>query len=249
MVILIMLTIFFAISLIFCIYFLTKNEIFCDNLILLNNLINDKNIKFKYKTLSKSFTNLDISNHLKKIVYPISFQTELMQNKDYLLAISKFIDYKINKCKLTFRAKNNYTVLEHLAHIISLNIYKDYPFTLFNNYIKNYKLFQIKNKENKYFKILLAKNLIYILIEISTEMNYISNIIHKYKKRNFVTKYKKNIYNLAEFYAILKYNPNSNFYYFKNNLNAEVIFSNLFYSLSEAEHKIKIILTYLKTMF
>lgn len=249
MIILTAITIIFAIILMFCMYFLSKKEIFCEILKLLNNLVNDKKIKFKYKTLAKSFTNLDLANLFNKIIYPTEFQTELVQNKDYLLAISKFVDYKINNCKLTFRAKNAYTILENLAYIISLNIYKDYPYTLFDDYLKNYKNFQIKNKENKYFKILLAKNLIYILIKISTEMNYISNIIHKYKKRNFVINYKKNIYNYAEFYAILKYNPNSNYYYFKKDLNAEIIFSNLFYSLAEAEHKVKIIITYLKTMF
>lgn len=249
MIILIILTIFFAIILIFCIYFLTKKEIFCDNLILLNNLMIDKKIKYKYKTLDYSFTNLDIEKLFNRIIYPTSFQSEIIDNKNYLLTISKFIDYKINNCKLTFRTKNSYTILENLAYIISLNIYKDYPYRLFDDYLKNYSLFQIKIKENNYFKILLAKNLICILIKISTEMNYISNIIHKYKKRKFLINYKKNIYNYAKFYAILKYNPNSNYYYFKKNLNSNAIFSNLFSSLAEAEHKTKIILTYLKTMF
>ncbi|MBQ4541709.1 MAG: hypothetical protein IJA23_02525 [Clostridia bacterium] len=179
----------------------------------------------------------------------LSVEKQFYDSKDFLLTISKFVDYKINFNKLTYRAKKNKTIIENYSKVISLNIHKDYPYILFNEYARNYKQLQIKLKENKIFKILLARFLLEELIKIERELIYISKIIHKYKKRNFIINYNKNIYNYAEFYAIFKFNKNANYYTCKQNLNKKEIICSLFSFLFETENKIKIIITYLKTMF
>lgn len=239
----------FSIYFTLLIVFYNKKTIFCDNLKTLLNLNNNTKIRYKYKKLSYSNTYKSLNKIMKNKHNYLSVEKQFYDSKDFLLTISKFIDYKINFNKLTYRAKKNKTIIENYSKAISINIHKDYPYVLFDEYARNYKQLQIKLKENKIFKILLARFLLEELIKIERELIYISKIIHKYKKRNFIINYNKNIYNYAKFYAIFKFNKNANYYIYKQNLNQKEIIFSLFSFLFETENKLKVIITYLKTMF
>ena len=245
--ILILLLIFLIILQLFAYFSLNYKEI-CDNLKSLSLLIND-NSKFNFQKLSKS----KLENSLKKLFNlkhkELFFENKIIESKNYLITLSKFIDYKINNNNVTYRTKNDLTIIENLAYIVSKQIYSNNPFSLYQTYLSNFNNLSIKQKENKVFRILLAKNLINELIVIEREYIQISKIIQYNKKRKFYFNYFKNILNHAKIYSILKYNKNST--YFKHKYNTDKNFSmhsflnELFYS----EYKAKIILNYLKALF
>ena len=108
----------------------------------------------------------------------------------------------------------------------------------------------MKNKKRRiaFFKLLLAFVLSGI-IGIERELIHISKIIQINKKRKFNFKYNKNIYNYAKYYSFFKYNANSTYFECKNKLNKSMVLKSFISELYDAEHKIKIIITYLKTMF
>ena len=230
-------------------YILNKNNIFCDNLNSLIYSISDNKIKFKYQKLKYSNTYFKLKKLFKDKGFYIAVEKNFNRSKNFILTVSKYIDYKINFNKSTYRSKSKETVIENLSRLLVLNIHKDHPYVLFKEYKNNYNSLQIKLKENKIFKILLAKFLLNEFISIYKEIIYISKIIHKYKKRNFNYNYSKNIYNCAKYYAIFKYNNNALNYELKHDLNKTEIIDAFFSYLFEAECKLKIIVTYLKTMF
>ncbi len=243
---------FLIILAIFCsfiIYFLNKKVYFCENYNTLTLQINSTNTKFDYIKLKKTNIYFKLFSVLNSNKHNLGVESFLFKNKNFLLTISKFIDYKINNNKITYRGKGNLTIVENLGYIISKCIYKDNPYVLFNEYKKQYNVFNIKQKENKIFKYLLAKFLLIELIKIKRELNDISNIIQKYKKCKYNSNYSKNIYNYAKFYSFLCYNQNSTYYKNKLNLNTNDIISTFFSVIFEAERQMKIIITYLKTMF
>lgn len=233
----------------FLIYFHTISNNYCENLKLLITLTNNTKIKYKYKKFHLSNTYSKIKSLLKQRKSHLATENCLIKSKDFLLTVSKFIDYKINFNKTTYRTKSNETIIENFSRIIALNIHKDNPYILFNQYNKYYNTLQIKLKENKMFKILLSRFLLEEFIKIKKEVIKISNIIRIYKKRNFIFNYRKNIYNYAKYYAILKFNNNAYFYKCKNNIDNDDVLNKLFSYLFESENKLKIITTYLKTMF
>ena len=230
-------------------YFLIKNATFCDNFYTLATLNSDPMKKYEYINLSKSKVFYQLKPILKckqKLLYA---ESEVFKNKDYILTLAKFVDYKINNNKIKYRAKNDIVIIDNISHIIARNIHKDYPYTLFSDYKRVYNKFSIKLKENQIFKILLAQKLILELIVIEKELRQISKIIQKSKKCRFVRKYRKNIFDIAKYYSFLKYHPNSTKLISKYNINKNETIINLFSELYDANQKIKIIITYLKTMF
>jgi hypothetical protein len=213
--ILIILLIFLIILQLFA-YFSLKHKEICDNLKSLSLLINNKN-KFNFQKLSKSKLQHSLKNLFNLKHKELYFENKIIESKNYLIALSKFIDYKINNNNITYRTKNDLTIIENLAYIISKQIYSNNPFSLYQTYLSNFNNLSIKQKENKVFKILLAKNLINELIIIEREYIQISKIIQYNKKRKFYFNYFKNILNYAKFYSILKYNKNSTYFKYKYN--------------------------------
>lgn len=233
----------------FIIYFLIKNDKYCDNFNLLNSVYMNPKFKFLYLKLNKSMVYFKTKQMLNLKHKRLFAEHNLIKNKEYLLTLSKFIDYKINNNKSTYRSKDNYIIIENIAFVISKSIYKTNPYILFNEYKKAISIYKIKNKENKIFKILLAKMLFDELVKIDNELNQFSNIIQKYKNRKFVINYRKNILNIVKYYAIFKYNPNSTKLIHNINIDKNKITSLLLYELFDAEYRINLIITYLKTMF
>lgn len=231
------------------IYILNKNTFFCSNLNELKQLKSNPEIKLTYQNLNKSNTHKKLKLLFNKINNPMYIEKLLIKKKDYLFAISKFVDYKINHDTKLYRAKNGTTIIENLSHVLTQKIHMGNNYSIFKTYKINYSTLSIKQKENKIFKIIVAKNLIEELIEIESELIQISNIINKYKKRKFVLNYNKNILNIARNYAILKYNPNSTYIIHRYNIAKDMCLNILFSELFDADLKLKTILSYLKVMF
>ncbi len=230
-------------------YFLLKNNKFCNNFNSLKSLSTNPLIKYYYLPLTKSnistLTKRMLKNKNNKI-FPLK---HIYKNKDYLMTISKFVDYKINSNKQTFRTKNENIIVENIAYIISKTIYHNEKYKIYFNYKLANNMFSLKIKEHKVFKYLLGKFLIYELYTIYDEIYHISNIIQKYKKRKINIIYKKNIYNIAKFYSIFKYNNNSTKLTFNQKINRADIVKILFEELFFAEQKIRTIIAYLKAIF
>lgn len=230
-------------------FFKFKNVNYCENILNLFNISTNPTIKYNYY----SFNKISLINKINPILNSnhkkMYFENYFYKHKEYLFTLSKFIEYKIQNCKLKFRTKNNYLIIENIAYLLAKEIYKSNPYQIFKNY-KIYMLkFSIKQKENKYFKFLLAQYLILELINIQNELITISKIILKYKKRKIFDFYNKNIYKYAKYYSIFKYNNNSFKYEYSLNLDKTLIIKKFIQELFDAEYKEKIIITYLKTMF
>lgn len=239
----------FALYLNIYIYFLIKKQSFCDNLANLLTLNSNICISYEYSNLPTSDIFSILNKTLNTSHKQLYFEKLIYKEKSYLFALSKFIDYKINSQKSKFRAKNNMIIIDNFAYVLAKSIYKQKPYIIFKTYKKYYLALNIKQKENKIFKILLAQKLLHELVHIERELVHISKIIQINKKRKFNFNYNKNIYNYAKYYSFFKYNVNSTYFVYKNKLNKANILNNFISELYNAEHKIKIIITYLKTMF
>lgn len=230
----------------FLYYFLIKNDNFCDNLKSLyllnsNNQIKYSYLKLKFSNLTKPLSKLFRSKHktlfCEKLIY---------DEKKYLLTLAKFIDFKINNQKLTFRAKNKIILIDNLSLILAKSIHHNQPIKIFKQYKTCYSKFELRRKENKIFKILLAQKLIIELINIENELKRISKIINR--KHHFIFNYRKSIFNDALFYSLLKFHNNANYFKYKYQITNKHI--NRFLSeLFDADYKIKVIIFYLKAMF
>lgn len=202
---------------------------------------------FMFLHISKSNEKILLlnANKYKKIFC----QKYLYSKIDFLLALSKFIDYKINSNKQMYRAKNNKILIEEIASVVASSVFKSNKCNLFSLYKKLNRAYSLKIKENKVFKLLLGKHLIYNLFEIEQEIIDISKIILRSKSVNKLRKYKKKIYEQAEIYSIKKYNPNANKILAKYKFDYKQIAKLLFIELKETEEKEKIIISYLIAMF
>lgn len=205
--------------------------------------------KYDYLNLHQSFAYEKIEilslNSSKKIFS----QKYLYKKIDYLLSISKIINYKINFNTQKYRAKRNKILIEEVASVVSNEIYLNSDCKLFDKYKKICNIYPLKIKENKIFKILLGEQLIYRLYEIEMEIIEISKIIEKSKKIKRINGYKKKIFYYAELYSIKKYNPNATKILAKTKIDFNKIAGCLFEELCEAQKKEKIIISYLTIMF
>ena len=222
---------------------------FCHTLDELYECFYAKKERYEYLPLHQSNTNekmlLIFSNKNKKI-YSQKF---LYKKIKYLLSLSSFIDLKINFNTQKYRAKHNKILIEEIASVVSNSIYLSNDCKLFDLYKKIGKIYPLKIKENKIFKVLLGKQLLDRLFEIEEEMIDIAKIINKSKSIKRLKKFDKKIYYYAEVYAVKKYNPNSSKILADKKLDYFKIAGFLFEELSEAEKKEKIIISYLTIMF
>lgn len=205
--------------------------------------------KYVYKFLDKSSCHEKMimlkTNKVKKLFC----QKFLYEKIDFLVSLAKELDFKINNSKIKYRAKHNLCLIEAIASAVSQNVYSNNDCNLFAKYRDIAKIYSVKNKENKIFKILLGKELIYRLYDIESEIIEISKIILRAKSTKKIKKYKKQLYFLAQIYAIKKYNQNSTKLLSKYNLDYNKIAKNFFDELSITEKKEKVIISYLIVMF
>jgi hypothetical protein len=245
----VLIILFFCCFWCFLYIFSIKKDIFCTNFVDFKKNYDNNKIKFEYKKLNKSSSDNKLTKTFRKIKKPMFTEKFLIKNKKFLLAISKFIDYKINNCKLTFRTKKNDIIIEKIAKILINDIIKNNRCELFNNYKKLCKMFSIKKKEDKMFKFLISKQLILLLCTIEDELCCITRIIQKSKHTKKIRKFKKKILFSAQIYSIKKFNENSTKLLKNFDTNLSEIIDNFLAELIVAEKKIKIIITYLTVMF
>lgn len=215
---------------------------------LYNSFLSHKE-KYSYKRLNKS-------NSYEKILllsitkFKQIFCQKFLQSKlANLMAISKFIDYKINKNNQKFRTKNNLILIEQIASVVAFSVFKDKKCNLFELYKKLRLNYNLRQKEDKIFKFLLGKFLIDNLYDVESEIVEISRIIDESKTVQRLKNYKKQIYLSAEIYSIKKFNPNATKILDGYNYDYLSVIKNLFSELTEALEKERIIISYLLVMF
>ncbi len=239
----------FVVILVICSIISSKNEIFCSNFKTLYNNFKDTKTKIIFNKLNKSCCFFDMKFTLSRIKEPLIFENEIVKNKNFLITITKFVDYKINKTNCTFRSKNGEIIIDSVAEIVASQVIKSNNCSLFKIYNKCKTAFSIRQKEDKIFKVLLAQKLLVILGQIEEEFRSISKIILKSKSSFKLKKYKKQIYQSAQIYSVVKYNKNSTKILYNSNIEKDKVINDFFSEMLEAEYKTKLIITYLKVMF
>ncbi len=241
--------IIFAVILLFLLYFLIKKDNFCENIFDLKNLIYNKNLQTKYISLRKTIIDFKIKSIINSKTKRMYFEKDFIDNKDIILKISECVSNKINNSNQLYKAKSKITNIENVAYIVSKTIHSNNPYLLFSKY-KNIKTFiKINKKEDKIFKLLLAKFLLEELVKIEDEFIQISKIIQNNKNRNYFTFYLKNINNTAKYYSILRYYKNSTMYFYKKKIDKVSLINNLFDELNYSNFRMRIIIKYLSVMF
>ena len=205
--------------------------------------------KFDYKKLKHSSLNEYIKILYSNIKKPMFTDKVLIDNKKYILTLSKFIDYKINNSKQTFRAKSNLILIEQIAAYLSKELIKSGECKIFFKFNQLKLQYNLRQKEIKVFKILLAKYIFEEIIKIENELIEVSDTIQKSKNAKHLNFYRKKLKNSANIYGIVKFNGNSNKLLANDDLNKEELLKNFFIELMEAEHRLKLSVTYLKVLF
>ncbi len=211
--------------------------------------IKNKNEKVEYIKLENSNSNYKVKSIFRHLTKPMFTDKIVIKNKDYLLSISKFVDYKINNSKQTYRSKHNIVLIEKLSAILCSEIIKRGECNLFHKFELCKQKFNLRQKEIKIFKLLIAKHLIDEIYNLEKELCEISGVIIKSKTAKHTTNYRKKLLNSANLYGILKFNNNSTKLLFFKSHNKIKIIKNFFAELFEAENRIKIACTYLKVLF
>lgn len=205
--------------------------------------------KFEYNKLERSTINEELIILYSKINKPMFCEQTVLANNKYLLTLSKFIDYKINNSKQTYRAKSNLILIDQIAKSLSSELIKTGECKIFLKF-KQYGLqFNLRQKEIKIFKILLAKHIIEEIIKIEKELREVSKTIQKSKNAKHLHFYRKKLLNSANIYGVLKFNNNSYKLLSKTTFNKNKLLKNFFSELFEAEHRLKVSITYLKVLF
>ena len=229
-------------------YILLKNNTFCEKLISLNYLFNNKTLKTTFQKLKFSQSHFLIKNIVFDTTKPLFAEQDIFKNKQYLLVVSKFIDQKINHSKQTFRSKNNHIIIDELSKHIASLIIKNDKCNLFSTYKSLATKFNIKQKEQKVFKILLGQKLIFLLSKLKSECSEISRVVQKGKTTKRLKVYKKQILHSAQIYSVANFNPNST-KILSNVKNSKQVIGDFVFELNIIRKKIKIIVLYLTNIF
>ena len=219
----------------YLIVFSTKNEVFCENFNSLNYLFNiNTESKISYMRLDNSNVYKTANDMFNSKYQKLAIEKPIIQNKNYILALSKFIDYKINNTKTLFRSKQNIILIDKITSLIANDAIKNNKCDVFNQYKSLLDVYHLKQKENNMFKLLLSQKLIIELASIEDEINEISKVIIKSKNAKYIHLYRKNILKSAQIYGIYKYNHNSTTLLYKK---FNKIKSNVFVYLSKCKSK------------
>lgn len=229
-------------------YILLKNNTFCEKLISLDNLFNDKTSKTTFQKLKFSQSHFLMKNIIFDTAKPLFAEQDIFKNKQYLLVVSKFIDKKINHTKQTFRSKNNHIIIDELSKHLASLIIKNNKCNLFSTYKSIANKFNIKQKEDKLFKVLLGQKLIFLLSKIKSECSEISKVVHAGKTTKKLKNYKKQILCSAQIYSVANFNPNST-KLLSDIKNPKQVISDFIFELNIIRTKIKIIILYLTNIF
>ena len=217
--------------------------------ILKNKFINNKPQNLEYRTLDKSNVNEKLVYTLETKHDQLKVESLIYKNKKYLFALSKFIDYKINLSKIKYRAKENIVLIDEISKILAYELIKSNNCKIFEHYKYYVKVFKIKQKENKIFKLLLSQKLFLLLTNIESELIEISKTIKTAKTSDKIVKFNKKLLFNAQIYSIVNFNPNATKLLHEIDIDHDSLINQLFLELLESESKIKIIINYLIAMY
>ena len=221
---------------------------FCNksNYVKLEDFYNIK--KFNYSKLRKTnIHNLTRKSfRVKNKIFPLKF---FYANENYLKALSKFINLKINNSKITYRSINSITMIECLASRLVEELIKTNKTYVFKNYKTLNKILKLKQKEHKVFKIVLARTLLEKVIKIKHNLDIIDKIIIKSKNAKSIRFYRNSTYFNAQIYSILHYNNNSSKVLYKLKTPTDDHIKTFFTYLFQQTHLVNIIINYLVIIF
>lgn len=242
------------VSVIAAVWFLTakfcnRKKVYCNNINELDNYFLVSKNNLTYSKLNESDTSKQIKIMYSKLKYPMFTDKILLDNKNFLITLSKFVDYKINNSKQTFRAKSKIILIDHIAYILSNDMINSCECNIFSKFKLTINKYKLRQKEIRIFKMLLAKHILIKIINIENELTQISKIIKKSKNAKYLKKYNKMILKSANIYGIYKFNQNSNKLLYEYKGNIKQIIKNLFVELIESEFRLKLAVTYLKVLF
>ena len=205
--------------------------------------------KFTYARLNKSNLLEQCSLVAWERKEPLFASKKIIENKNYITALCKFVDYKINNTKLRFREKGGLILIEQLAAISVKNLLSSGKCRVFKNFNMLALRFKLKKREQAIFKVLLLKFLLSSLFETERELEEIDRVIKKSKNAKSVKKYRKMLLFNAEIYGIFKFNTNSGKLLFKQEEQAHASSRLLVLELLHSFTKIKLLIAYAKVIF
>ena len=246
----------------FCLIF----AIFCIILIIVAVILHVLNIncvfifsgyEIKYKNLTRKihYKKLSFSNtqtlikQIFKTPNRLFAASSLVANKTYLQTLSKFVDYKINNHKSTFRSRGRLTLIEETSKSCVSTLVSSKSPVVFLRFKQLQCEYNFKQKELKIFKLILAKDLMCFIYQNEMILNDMMKIIKKSKNANCLRFYKNNLHFYSNIYGICKYNQNANTLILKNNIDKNYMVSRFFRELYRIKNNIDIAVNYLLVMF
>lgn len=205
--------------------------------------------RFSYTKLKQSNVYVKLKRNFNSKLPSFNFLKFSAKDKNYLLSVSKLLDYKINNNHKTFRATNKTTLIELVANKLTENFVNSNHPNIFKSYNQLKDKFKIQKKEKKILRILISKYLLLNLINVLNNISKLDSIIQKAKVTSRVKKYKNINYMQAEYYGIIKYNPNSTLLIEKYNIKKSFNFNLLLSYLHRCNLSLKYTIHYLKIMF
>lgn len=240
-----------SLSAIYCIIYLfliKYNAFYVNNCNFYANFILNKNHNFVYKKLNKRKV-LPETKLLFSTNNSLFCAKTIYENKNYLLTISKLVDYKIEKINQTFKARGNSVFIDSLTqYVLDINLPNNKT-QIFNTYKLLYKKLNVKQKENKIFKILLARRLIEKIIFIKNDLDEIFYILNKSKTITKLKNYENTIFYYAQIYGVCKYNNLKNSLINTSQSETNYMINKLIAYLYDKQKKLNFLLTYLKVIF
>lgn len=238
--------------LIYCIFYIfytkySKNYL---NLCSFNEIfINNKSFKFTYKQLKHKniYPQLELVMIYKNNLFCC---TKLNQNLNYISTIARLVDFKLSKNKNKYRAKDNKILINELTNMLTESSLKNNHALVFTEYKILYNKLNIKQKENKIFKLLFAEKIILKIIKIKEELDDILKIFIKSKNAKYIKYYKNTTLYYAQILAIFNLNKNKTLIFNQeNNIDINYCVKRLYTTLYKYESELNLLINYLLVIF
>lgn len=203
----------------------------------------EKSVKRMYKKLKPTKTDKSVKQiyAMPVEVFP---QRVLIDNKDYLINISKYLSKKINSQITCYRSLNCHTIVEFVAKDCAKQILKTDKIDIIKYINNQYGFSSLYKKEVTILPCLIVNELLKLICELSDVLNVIAlNIKKGAEIRRYSAKYK---YADATIYGIFKYNRNMlKFAQISYNYVEKCVF-NLIDKLNRYYNKLQVLINYVK---
>ena len=238
-------SIFYISSLIIITLFLLLIRYFNNNK---HNLRFLKNKHFGLSRLNKTDINRKITTSFK--TNNNIFICKLLNlNKDFIIILSNKIEQKINNTKTTYRAKNGVVFIDDISKQLLTISLKNHKPTIFYNYRNLYTKLNLKQKENKIFKIVLANNILHKVVDMHDYLNNILKIFNKSKNAKCIHYYNDNMCFYAQILSFCKFNNNIKSIYRYSEYDIFYMIKRFYKHLYNLEFELNFLISYLLVLF